>query len=102
MRTVDLSKVRKQLDTIIDMQPDKIEIHFGDPCTDLWHNDRCRVRMEVLSEPCVVDQVSKALERKRRLNRLDDLMTCARKPSEAEGKKTLEGMAIDTCIYRVG
>ncbi|KAK4937714.1 hypothetical protein LTR10_021724 [Elasticomyces elasticus] len=102
MRTVDISKIQEDMDAIIAMQPSKVEVEFGDACTDMWHNDQCPVRMEVLSEPCIIDRISDARRRKRRLNRLDDLTNCAKRPFEANGKRTLEGMAIDTCIYNFG
>jgi hypothetical protein len=102
MTTMEITKVQEGLDQIIAMEPDTIEIEFGDPCTgDGWHSTRCQLRMEHLSEPCILDQVVKARHRKQRLNRLDDLTKCAKHPLEANGMRTLEGMATGSCIYEV-
>lgn len=102
MRTIDIGNIQQDLDTTISKKPDFIDVEFGDACTgDGRHNDQCRIGMDI-GIPCFVDQALAAQGRKRRLKRLDDLTKCAVKPFQANGKGTLEGMAIDSCIYTFG
>ena len=102
MATTDISEIRENLDEIIAMKPDNIENTFGDPCTDdEWHSPRCLDRMDIHSEPCIMVQVLTAQDRKERLDKLQDLTNCAKRPFEANGKGILEGLATDSCIYEV-
>ena len=100
MTSLNIDRIEAEADKVISMAPDSMEIEFGDPCiNDGWHSSHCQVMMDHLSEPCILDQVSVAQQRQRRLAVLDLLTKCGRSPSEANGLRVLEGMATDSCIY---
>lgn len=103
MRTIDIAKIQEELDRTISRKPDSIDIEFDNACTrDGWHTAQCRVEMDVLGIPCILGRVLAAKDHKRRLDTLDELTKCARNPFQANGKRILEGLAIDSCIYTIG
>jgi hypothetical protein len=55
--------------------------------------------MDICSLPCINDQVKAARQRRKKLDVLHLLTDCARNPLNANGLRTLEGMAQESCIY---
>jgi hypothetical protein len=70
-----------------------------DSCVEMWHSERCQLRMEYLSEPCIQLQAQLTRKRKHRLKSLHMLKACVNGPWIANGERTLEGMACGGCIY---
>ncbi len=55
--------------------------------------------MDMWEVPCIKDQIKAARQRKRKLDVLYLLRDCARNPLKANGLRTLEGMAQESCIF---
>lgn len=102
MMPVNIDQVREEADRTIALEPDHVHAEFGDVCLDgYWHSPKCQNTMEFLGEPCVEVQIEAARQRKRKLVMLHLLRDYARDPWNANGLRTLEGMAQKSCIFDV-
>lgn len=100
MKPVDIHKARKKADDTIALEPSDIEVEFGEECLDeIWHSSRCQHMMMDLSMPCIKMQIEAARKHIRKLDTLYLLKDCARNPRSANGLRTLEGMAQESCIF---
>lgn len=98
----DLARVREEVDQVLALEPDSIDIEFGDSCDEYgYHSKQCVDMMEHRSQPCIRTQISMARSRQRKIQMLDLLTVCARNPSDANGIRSLEGMVTESCIYEV-
>jgi hypothetical protein len=97
---VNEEKVREEADDIIASVPTDAEIEYGNGCMGLSHSTKCPASFGIES-PCILDMAEEARLRKRRLDMLFILKDCARNPQKANGLRTLEGMAQETCIYEL-
>ncbi|EXM04442.1 hypothetical protein FOIG_04658 [Fusarium odoratissimum NRRL 54006] len=64
-------------------------------------SDECDVRMSEWGEPCIRLAAKEAEQRLKLLDDIQHLKKCARDPASANGLRTLEGMAQESCIYDV-
>jgi len=101
MLPVNIDQVREEADRVIALEPDDVE--FNDICTgeEGWHSQMCENMMDHLSVPCINVQVEAARQRMRKLAMLSLLRDCARHPFNANGLKTFDGMAQQSCIFNV-
>jgi hypothetical protein len=80
----------------------QIDAEFGEVCSDEnWHSTKCQDMMDVLLVSCIRVQIEVARQRKRKLAMLQMLRDCARDPWNANGLRTLEGMAQDSFIFEI-
>ena len=87
--------VRKQADLDIEFAA----IDEDDSCADWWHSERCQIRMDHTTEPCIQLQAERARRRKVKLESLYMLKKCVQRPESADSERTFEGMAMDSCIF---
>src|ERR1700712_1680222 len=99
MTSLDTAKIREEVDEVLAIDRANIEDDFGDPCaSEGRHSNRCQLMMEHQSKPCILEQISVARRRQKRLAVLELLTKCAQSPSEVNGLRVLEGIATDSCI----
>ncbi|KAF2186695.1 hypothetical protein K469DRAFT_572444, partial [Zopfia rhizophila CBS 207.26] len=94
---ISIDEVRKEADGTIALEPNNPDLN--DFCDGGWHSRECEATMDMLSLPCIKDQVKAARQRRKKLDVLHLLTDCARNPLNANGLRTLEGMAQESCIY---
>ena len=100
MKPLDIGKIQEEIKEALSMEPDSIELEFGDPCTgDGWHSTQCQLAMEHASKPCILEQISVARRRQKQITMLDIFTQCGQNPSEANGMRLFEGLAADSSIY---
>ncbi|KAF2678881.1 hypothetical protein K458DRAFT_315873 [Lentithecium fluviatile CBS 122367] len=92
-----IDEVRNEADRTIALEPKHPDIN--DFCDGYWHSRECEVAMDVFSLPCINDQVKAARQRMKKLDVLYLLRDCARNPLNANGLRTLEGVAQESCIF---
>ena len=98
--TCHLSILTAFADGAIPQKPDEHKSDFGDVCHKvLGHSQQYQTLMDALGKKCVRDQIDDARQRRKKLASLYLLRDCARNPWNANGMRTLMGMAQDTCIY---
>lgn len=94
---IDIVKICEESDKTIALEPKHPEIE--DCCYGDWHSDVCHNIMDMFAMPCILDQAEAARRRKKRLDVLYLLRECARNPLYANGLRTLEGLAQESCIF---
>jgi hypothetical protein len=100
LTSVDEEKLREEADHIIASVPTDVEIEYGNGCMGFSHSTKCPASFEHDS-PCILDMAEEARMRKRRVDMLFLLKDCARDPRKANGLRTLDGMAQQSCIYEL-
>ncbi|KAH8799382.1 hypothetical protein F5884DRAFT_686772 [Xylogone sp. PMI_703] len=98
--SVNLDEALEEADRTISLQPSRIDVEYGDVCSDEIHSSECQQMID-LGMPCINKQVEAARQRKRKLGMHYLLRDCARDPWSANGLRTLEGMAQRSCISDV-
>jgi hypothetical protein len=93
---ISIDEVRKEIDGTIALEPNVPGL--DDFCDGGWHSRECEATMDMLSLPCIKDQVKAARQRRKKLDVLHLLRDCARNPLNSNGLRTLEGMAQDSYI----
>lgn len=79
-----------------------IDAEFGEVClNEIRHSTKCQDMMDLLPVSCIRVQIEVARQRKRKLAMLQILRDCARDPWNANGLRTLEGMAQDSFIFDI-
>jgi hypothetical protein len=102
MMPINIDQVREEADRTIALEPDDVDAEFDEVCSDEnWHSTKCQNMMDVLPLPCIKVQIEAARQRKRKLAMLHLLKDCARDPWNANGLRTLEGMAKESCIFDI-
>jgi hypothetical protein len=100
MNPVEPSNVSEECEKIIARYPTGPYLDINDACLDDYHHSgQCIVGMEEWSQPCIRVDAEKAEQRRNRLLFLSHLKDCARDPARANGLRTLEGLAQESCIY---
>lgn len=98
--SLDLEHIKSCADSIIDQEPDEVEVEFGDPCNEiLGCSQQCLTLQNALGRKCIRDQIKDAKKHKKKLASLHLLREFALNPWAANGMETLMGMAQDSCIY---
>lgn len=92
-----IDEVRMEVDRTIALEPKDPDIN--DFCNGYLHSRECEVAMDVRTLPCINDQVKAARQRMKKLDVLYLLGDCARNSLNANGLRTLEGMAQESCIF---
>ncbi|KAH7130098.1 hypothetical protein B0J11DRAFT_243963 [Dendryphion nanum] len=93
---INVDEVRQKADDTIAQEPSH---DFGENCDDYgYHSNACDIGMDVLSLPCIKDQINAARQQKKRLGCLHQLKDCVRDPWSANGLRTLEGIAQESFV----
>lgn len=100
MSPVDVQKVQKMADCVIASAPNEFDFAENDGCNGYFHGTKCNMSFDP-SLPCIMDEVEAARQRKRKLGMLHLLKDCIQDPLAANGLRTLEGMAQESCIYEL-
>jgi hypothetical protein len=91
--------VREEADRTIASVPNEFDREYDDNgCMGFSHSTKCRASFDDESS-CILDMAEAAHLRKRKLDMLFLLKNCVRDPRKANGLRTLEGMAQESCIY---
>lgn len=102
MDPVKLESVLEECEKTIARHPVGPYVDVDEVCLDEYHHsEECLNRMEVWSQPCIMEDAEKAGQRRNRLLFLSLLKDCARDPARASGLYTLDGLAQESCIYNV-
>lgn len=80
--------------------PTEDDIEYGNDCMGFAHSTKCPASFG-LDSTCILEMPEEAHLRKRRLDMLFLLKNCTRDPRKANGLRTLEGMAQESCIYEL-
>lgn len=100
MAPVDVEKVREEADNILASVPNEVDFDYGDGCQGFVHSSKCQKSTDLFL-PCIMDMAEEALQQKRKLDTRYLLKDCAQEPQRANGLRTLEGMAQESCIYEL-
>lgn len=102
MSPVDVEEVQKEADCIISSAPSEFDFEhgYGWLCDGYFHGQKCEMSIDS-SQPCIMDRVKAARQQKRKLGMLHLLKDCAQNPLAANGLRTLDGMAQESCIYEL-
>jgi hypothetical protein len=100
VKPVDVERLRLEADNIIASAPGEVDFDYGNGCMDSSHSTKCEKSIEY-DRPCILQMANEAHQRKRKLDMLHLLKDCIRDPMTANGLRTLEGMAQDSCIYEL-
>ncbi|CAG9951096.1 unnamed protein product [Clonostachys rosea f. rosea IK726] len=102
MESVKLDKILEECKKLIAKYPTGEYVDIDDVCLDDdFHSEKCRMGMWAWSQPCIRVDAEKANHRRNRLLFLCLLKDCARDPARANGLRTLEGLAQESCIYDI-
>lgn len=101
MEPVNLERVAEECDRAISSQlAAAASEDFDNMCSDeKYHTNQCRIGMEEFGLLCIKVEAERAELRRNRLHFLSQLKDCAQEPTKANGLKTLEGWAQESCIY---
>ena len=72
---------------------------LDESCADGWHSADCLFRLEHSSDACIQIQAEQARIRLKKLNSVHVLKRCMQDPTAANGERTFEGMAMNSCIF---
>lgn len=102
MNPVEPDNVSEQCEKIIAIHPTGPYLDINDACLDDYsHSRQCLIGMEEWSQQCIRVNAEKAEQRRKGLLFLSHLKDCARDPTRANGLRTLEGLAQESCIYDI-
>ncbi|PKX99518.1 uncharacterized protein P174DRAFT_417181 [Aspergillus novofumigatus IBT 16806] len=100
VKPVDVERLRQEADDIIASAPGEVDFDYGNGCMGSSHSTKCDKSIEY-DRPCILQMANEARQRKRKLDMLHLLKDCIRDPLTANGLRTLDGMAQDSCIYEL-
>lgn len=93
---VDIQRRQQELDSMIEQEPSTLDLEFGDPCYDGYHEPACP--MTLFGLPYKLDIARRAREQKEAHAYLDMFKICMINPSRANHYKLLEGIAQDKSL----
>lgn len=100
MNIINIEETREKCNIAILRHPSRPHLDVDNACWEHGpHSDECNVRMEEWGEPCIRLAAKEAEQRLKLLDDIQHLKKCARDPASANGLRTLEGMAQESCIY---
>ncbi|KAH7187266.1 hypothetical protein BKA60DRAFT_602415 [Fusarium oxysporum] len=102
MNIINIEETREKCNIAILRHPSRPHLDVDNACWEHGpHSDECDVRMSEWGEPCIRLAAKEAEQRLKLLDDIQHLKRCARDPASANGLRTLEGMAQESCIYDV-